>query len=175
MAFALANGGHGGIVGIDDLAVEQGLALGEASRLVCDPLMGLESGPELGVQARPLVLRPRRRAVQARLDDTRQRQDLLSPCIFTLERERMNERVNRDVIDRGSRGRWRPWESVGRHVPSDPSAHSCQGHQSPHPTRSGVSGGVSHAPGPHVRRDRCRQSALRDRAAAHGGGVARGE
>ena len=64
---------------IDDLAVGQGLALGEPSRLVCDPLMGLESGPELGVQARPLVLRPRRRAVQARLDGTRQRQDLLSP------------------------------------------------------------------------------------------------
>jgi hypothetical protein len=42
-----------------------------------------------------------------------------SPCIFTLEQERMNERVNRDVIDRGSRGRWRPWERVGRHIPAD--------------------------------------------------------
>ena len=64
---------------IDDLVVGQGLALGEPSRLVCDPLMGLDSGPELGVQARPLVLRPRRRAVQARLHGTRQRQDLLVP------------------------------------------------------------------------------------------------
>jgi hypothetical protein len=78
VAFALTNGGNGGIRGVDDLAVGQGLAVGQASRLVCDPVMRLKRGPELGVQACPLPLRQVRRAVQARVSSPRQRQDRLS-------------------------------------------------------------------------------------------------
>jgi hypothetical protein len=63
VAFAFANGGNGRIVGIDDLAVGQGLALREASRLVFDPVMGRERGCELSVQARPLILQQLGRAV----------------------------------------------------------------------------------------------------------------
>ena len=65
VAFALANGRNGGIVGVDDFAVGQRLALRQPAGLVCDPVMGLERGRELGVQARPLLLRQLRRAVQA--------------------------------------------------------------------------------------------------------------
>ena len=65
VALALANGRNGGIVGVDDFAVGQRLALRQPAGLVCDPVMGLERGRELGVQARPLVLRQLRRAVQA--------------------------------------------------------------------------------------------------------------
>ena len=75
MALPLANGGKRGIVGVDDLAVGQGFALRESARLVCDPVMGLERGRELGVQTHPLVLRQLGRAVQARLGSPRQRQD----------------------------------------------------------------------------------------------------
>ena len=78
VAVALTNGGKGGIIGVNDLAVGQGLALGQASRLVCDPVMCLKRGPELGVQACPLPLRPWRRAAQARFSSLRQRQDRLS-------------------------------------------------------------------------------------------------
>ena len=60
-----ANGRNGGIVGVDDLAVGQRLALRQPAGLVCDPVMGLERGRELGVQTRPLLLRQLRRAVQA--------------------------------------------------------------------------------------------------------------
>ena len=78
MLLPFANGRNGGIVGVDDLAVGQRLALREPAGLVCDPVMGLERGRELGVQTRPLVLRQLRRAVQARLGGPRQRQDRLS-------------------------------------------------------------------------------------------------
>ena len=78
MALTFANRGTGGIVGVDDLAVGQGLALREASRLVCDLSMGFERDRELGVQTRLLLIRQLRRAGQAFLGDPRQRQDRLS-------------------------------------------------------------------------------------------------
>ena len=78
MAFALADGGNGGIVGVDDLAVAQRLALCEPAGLRCDPVMGFKGGCQLGVQTCPLILRQLRRAVPARLGGPRQRQDLLS-------------------------------------------------------------------------------------------------
>ena len=78
VAFALTNGGNGGIVGVDDLAVGQGLALRQAARLVCDPVMCLKGGRELGVQTRALRRRQLGRAVQARLGGPCQRQDRLS-------------------------------------------------------------------------------------------------
>ena len=60
-----ANGRNRGIVGVDDLAVGQRLALRQPAGLVFDPVMRLERGRELGVQTRPLLLRQLRRAVQA--------------------------------------------------------------------------------------------------------------
>jgi hypothetical protein len=79
VAFALAHGRNRGIVRVDDLAVGQGLALRQAARLVCDPVMRRERGFQLGVQPRPPLCRQLRRAVQARLGGPCQRQDLLSP------------------------------------------------------------------------------------------------
>ena len=78
IAFAFANGRNGGIVGVDDFAVGQRLALRQPAGLVFDPLMGLERSRELGVQARPLVLRQLRHTVQALLHGPSQGQDLAS-------------------------------------------------------------------------------------------------
>src|SRR6266516_1139193 len=78
VAFALADGGNGGIVGVDDLAVAQCLAVREPAGLRFDPVMGFKGGCKLGVQTCPLILRQLRRAVQAFLGGPRQRQDLLS-------------------------------------------------------------------------------------------------
>src|SRR5215211_5355960 len=78
VAFAFADGRNGGVVGVDNFTVGQGLALGEPAGLVCDPVMGIEGGRELGVQACPLVRRQLHRAVQARLGGPSQGQDLRS-------------------------------------------------------------------------------------------------
>jgi hypothetical protein len=75
MAVALANGGHGGIIGIDDLVLGQCRALGQSPRLVFDPVMGVERRRQLGAQTRPLVRRHVRRAVQVVLGGLRQGQD----------------------------------------------------------------------------------------------------
>jgi hypothetical protein len=72
IAFAFANGRNRGIVGIDDFAVAQRLALRQPTGLGFDPLMGLERGREPGVQARPLVLPQLRPTVQALLPGPRQ-------------------------------------------------------------------------------------------------------
>ena len=61
VACAFAHGSNGGIVGVDNLAVGQRFALRQASRLVCDPVMRLKRGRELGVQLRPRLCRPLRR------------------------------------------------------------------------------------------------------------------
>ena len=78
VAFALANGGDGGIVRIDDLAVGQGLPLRQPAGLVRDPAMRLERGQELGLQTPLLLVRQLRRAVQACVGGLRQRHDLLA-------------------------------------------------------------------------------------------------
>src|SRR5215472_6225677 len=78
MAFAFANGRNRGIVGVDDFAVAQRLALRQPTGWGGDPLMGLERGREPGVQARPLVPPPLRHTVQALLQGPRQGQDLTS-------------------------------------------------------------------------------------------------
>src|SRR5882724_793025 len=75
MAFALANRGNRGIVGVNDLAMGQGLALGQSSRLTFDPVMRLERSRELGVQTRLLVRRQWRRTMQVFLGGPRQEQD----------------------------------------------------------------------------------------------------
>ena len=79
VAVALTNGRQGGIVGVDDRAVGQGLALRQAARWVCDAVRCLKGGRELGVQTRALLRRQLGRAVQARLGGPCQRQDRLSP------------------------------------------------------------------------------------------------
>jgi hypothetical protein len=76
VAFALANGGNGGIVRIDDLAVSQGLALRQPAGLVFDPAMRLERGHELGFQTPRLFFQQLRCAVQACVGGLGQRQHL---------------------------------------------------------------------------------------------------
>jgi hypothetical protein len=49
VTFAFANGRNGGVVGVDDFAVGQGLALGEPAGLVCNPVMSLAGSSELSV------------------------------------------------------------------------------------------------------------------------------
>jgi len=78
MAFALANRRNRGIIRVDDLAVGQRLAWREPAGLEFDPVMSFEGGCQLGVQARPVILRHLRRAVPLRLGGPRQRQDRLS-------------------------------------------------------------------------------------------------
>ena len=72
VALAFANGGNGGIVGIDDFTLGQGLALGEAPGLGGDLLMGDKGHGQLGVQARPLLLGQLRGALHLRLRGPRQ-------------------------------------------------------------------------------------------------------
>ena len=61
VALAFADRGNGGIIGIDDFTVRQGLAVGEAAGLGGDLLMGGEGHGQRGVPARPLVFRQLRR------------------------------------------------------------------------------------------------------------------
>ena len=79
VALPLANGRNGGIVGVDNFAVGQRLALREPAGLVCNPVMRLERGGELGIQACPLLLRQRRCPMQTLLGGPCQGQDLLLP------------------------------------------------------------------------------------------------
>ncbi len=76
VALPFAHGRTGGIVGVDDLAVEQRLALCELAGLVFDALVDGEGGHELGVQAFPLVLTQLRSTVQIGVGGLRQGPDL---------------------------------------------------------------------------------------------------
>ena len=78
VALALAHGRHRGSVGSDDVAVAPRRALRQPARVGCDPLMGLERGRELGVQAPPRLRRPRRQARPALRHGPRPRQDVVS-------------------------------------------------------------------------------------------------
>jgi hypothetical protein len=60
VALAFTDGGNGGIVGIDNFAAGQDLAVGETARLGDDLLMSREGEGQRGVPACPLLLRQRR-------------------------------------------------------------------------------------------------------------------
>jgi len=72
VALPCTDGREGGIVGVDDGAVSQRLALREPAGWVFDPVLGGQGSRALGGQARPLLLRQRRRAAQARRGGPRQ-------------------------------------------------------------------------------------------------------
>ena len=72
VALACANGGDGGSVGIDNFALAQGLALGEAPGLGGDLTMGSKSYGELGRQTGPLLLGQMRSALPLCLRGPRQ-------------------------------------------------------------------------------------------------------
>jgi hypothetical protein len=74
----LAHGGDGRIIGIDDFAMAQGLALGQASRWVGDPVMRIQSGRELDIQTCLWRRRQGRGPVQVRLSRLRQGPDWFS-------------------------------------------------------------------------------------------------
>ena len=72
VALAFANGGNGGIVGINNFTLGQDLAIGKPAGLGKDLVMGCESAGELSAQAPLLVLRQVRRALHALLRGPRQ-------------------------------------------------------------------------------------------------------
>lgn len=80
VALPFANGRNGRIVHVDNFAVGQRLALREPAGLVCNSVMRLDRGGELGIQACPLLLRQRRCPMQTLLGGPCQGQDLLSQC-----------------------------------------------------------------------------------------------
>ena len=80
VALPFAHGRNGRIVGVDNFAVGQRLALREPAGLVCNPVMRLERGGDLGIQACPLLLRQGRCPMQTLLGGPCQGQDLLSQC-----------------------------------------------------------------------------------------------
>ena len=73
VTLAFADRGDGGIVGIDDFTAGQGLAVGEATGLGSDLLMGDEGESQRGVPARPLVCRQRGGGLDLRLGSLRHR------------------------------------------------------------------------------------------------------
>src|SRR5712691_3181558 len=77
VAFAFANRCNGAIVGIDDFAMWQLLALRQASRLFGNALMGFDGCLQRGVQALTLAIRQQRHALQAFLRCPSKRQNLL--------------------------------------------------------------------------------------------------
>jgi hypothetical protein len=80
VAFALTNGRNGGVVGVDDFAVGQCLALREPSRLLFDPLLSLECCCELIVQALSLGLRQLWSTAHIGVGGLRQGPDLIALC-----------------------------------------------------------------------------------------------
>jgi hypothetical protein len=67
VAFALEDGGNSAIVGIDDFAVAQPLALSQPTRLFADIVMGLQRGLQVASQAFALALGEMGRAQEALL------------------------------------------------------------------------------------------------------------
>ena len=75
IALAFANGGHGGIVGIDDFPVGQLFAVGQSSRLCTDLLMRPLRCAQVACQALPLGRAQRGRVLEGLLRLQRQRGD----------------------------------------------------------------------------------------------------
>src|SRR6266508_2486149 len=77
VALAFANGGKGKIVRIDDFALGQGFAMGEAAGLCSDLVVGRNGRFELGVPTLTLALSQMRRALHTRLRRLSKRHDLV--------------------------------------------------------------------------------------------------